>query len=97
MLCTYGFPSVNNVVANLQRPYDLIFVDIDKEPYPIVLLHCVRLLGQPGLLVTDNTLFHGTVPRGDDTSTARALREYNSNSKPTKGWWEQEDVSVADH
>ena len=69
--------SALDVATALEGPFDLIFNDIDKEGYPSILDPCVRLLGERGLLVSDNALFHGTVPRGDDTPAARAIREYN--------------------
>ncbi|MBM4274785.1 MAG: hypothetical protein FJ134_10060 [Deltaproteobacteria bacterium] len=40
-------------------PFDLIFLDIDKESYLPALTHCHRLLKTGGLLVADNTGFAG--------------------------------------
>jgi len=40
-------------------PFDLIFLDIDKEGYLPALTHCQRLLRVGGLLVTDNVGFAG--------------------------------------
>lgn len=50
---------VMQVLEELEGPYDLIFVDIDKEDYATVLPGCHRLLRLGGLLVVDNVAFQG--------------------------------------
>jgi predicted O-methyltransferase YrrM len=45
-------------MTNMQGPFDLIFLDIDKEDYLPLLSHCHRLLKTGGLMVTDNVGFH---------------------------------------
>ncbi len=45
------------VLAALTGPFDLIFLDIDKEGYLPALPHCHRLLRLGGLLVADNVGF----------------------------------------
>lgn len=66
------------VLEDLAGPFDLIFVDIDKEGYPDVLEPCIRRLRVGGLLVTDNVLWRGSVadPR-DRTKATTAIRAYN--------------------
>lgn len=66
-----------DVVKNLKGPFDLVFVDINKEGYPEVLETCVRLLRVGGLLVTDNVLWKGKVAREDRDPDTKAIREYN--------------------
>lgn len=46
-------------MAQLSGPFDLIFLDIDKESYLPALPHCRRLLRVGGLLVADNVGFSG--------------------------------------
>jgi caffeoyl-CoA O-methyltransferase len=46
-------------MAALSGPFDLIFLDIDKESYLPALDHCQRLLRPGGLLVADNVGFAG--------------------------------------
>jgi caffeoyl-CoA O-methyltransferase len=46
-------------LASLAGPFDLIFLDIDKESYMPALNHCQRLLRPGGLLVADNVGFAG--------------------------------------
>jgi predicted O-methyltransferase YrrM len=47
------------IIRNLDGPWDLIFMDIDKENYLPALPACGRLLRPGGLLVADNTGFQG--------------------------------------
>ncbi len=48
-----------STMATLTPPFDLIFLDIDKESYVKALPHCHRLLRSGGLLVADNVGFEG--------------------------------------
>jgi len=47
------------LMAGMSGPFDLIFLDIDKESYLPALTHCHRLLRLGGLLVADNVGFAG--------------------------------------
>ena len=47
------------LMAAMTGPFDLIFMDIDKEAYLPALPHCRRLLKPGGLLFTDNVGFAG--------------------------------------
>lgn len=66
------------VLEDIEGPFDLIFVDIHKEGYPEVLEPCIRRLRVGGLLVTDNVLWHGAVadPKDRSKDTA-AILTYN--------------------
>jgi caffeoyl-CoA O-methyltransferase len=46
-------------MAGFSGPFDLIFLDIDKESYLKTLPHCHRLLKTGGLLIADNVGFLG--------------------------------------
>ena len=50
---------VAEVVETLEGPYDLIFMDIEKEDYQETLSRCHSLLRLGGLLVVDNVAFLG--------------------------------------
>jgi predicted O-methyltransferase YrrM len=66
------------VLKDLEGPFDLIFVDINKDGYPEVLEPCIRCLRVGGLLVTDNVLWHGAVAdKKDRTKDTAAIRTYN--------------------
>jgi caffeoyl-CoA O-methyltransferase len=45
------------IMKEIHGPFDLIFMDIDKQYYREVLPLCHGLLSENGLLVTDNTAF----------------------------------------
>jgi predicted O-methyltransferase YrrM len=47
------------LMNKMTGPFDLIFLDIDKEGYLPALTHCQRLLRVGGLLVADNVGFAG--------------------------------------
>ncbi len=65
------------IARRLKGPFDLIFNDIDKEGYPLILPHLKDLLAPGGLLMTDNVLWSGRVAsKARDASTA-AIQEYN--------------------
>ncbi len=67
-----------DVLPDLEGPFDLIFVDINKDGYPQVLDPCIRKLRVGGLLVTDNVLWGGDVANPKDRSKdTAAIRTYN--------------------
>lgn len=57
-------------------PFDLIFIDADKEGYPEYLEWSIRLSRPGTLILADNTIRGGSVLEPGDDS-ARALREFN--------------------
>lgn len=69
--------AAQDVLRDLEGPFDLVFNDIDKEGYPDVLDPCVARLRTGGLLVTDNVLWHGDVARKGRSAETRAIRAYN--------------------
>ena len=65
------------VLTTLTGPYDLIFMDIDKEGYQPALEPCLRLLRLGGLLVTDNTSFAGAASFNQALAADRRWRSVN--------------------
>lgn len=65
------------ILEDLEGPFDFIFNDIDKAGYPAILEPCIRKLRPGGLLVTDNVLWHGEVARRSRSRETQAIREYN--------------------
>ena len=61
------------------EPFDLAFVDADKDGYDTYYAHCLELLRPGGLIVLDNTLRGGDVladePENSGTRVVRALNE----------------------
>jgi predicted O-methyltransferase YrrM len=63
--------------------FDIIFCDIDKDDYPRALKLAAPRVRKGGLIVTDNTLWHGRVvaPAGSEDAemaTTRAIKEFNT-------------------
>lgn len=52
------------ILPHLSGPYDLIYLDAAKGQYPVFLPECIRLLGDEGMLISDNVLFRGQVCAG---------------------------------
>ncbi len=66
--------------------FDLIFNDVDKQDYPAVFRLAVPRLRQGGLLVADNTLWHGRVARQARPDEAtRGVLEFNRLIYSTPG------------
>jgi caffeoyl-CoA O-methyltransferase len=64
------------VVKREEGPFDLVFIDADKEGYPEYLEWALRLSRPGSLILADNTIRGGSVidPKYD---SARAAREFN--------------------
>ena len=66
------------VLAELDGPFDAVFIDADKESYPLYLEHARRLLRPGGLVLADNTLWGGAVlDPASEGEGADALRRFN--------------------
>src|SRR3954454_16244576 len=67
-------------VARLEGPFDLAFIDADKENYARYYEAALGKLSPRGLIAVDNTLWSGAVlhPEADDASdSTRALAAFN--------------------
>jgi len=70
-----------NIMPQLKKKYDLIFLDADKEDYKRLFDYSLVLLRRGGVLVVDNLLWHGfaassRVPQKYKESTNH-IREFN--------------------
>lgn len=72
-------------IATLEGPFDLVFIDADKENYVNYFHAALPLLADHGLIVFDNTLWGGRVVPG-----------YDDGSAQTKAFKELNDALVAD-
>ena len=68
--------SLNDLVENGEGPFDIIFIDADKEGYPQYLDWSIRLSRPGTLILGDNAIREGSVIDPDDPSS-RAMREFN--------------------
>jgi caffeoyl-CoA O-methyltransferase len=65
-------------LASLPGPFDLVFIDADKEGYDAYFEAVLPKLAPRGLILCDNTLFGGSVLGHEDTNSAgTALRAFN--------------------
>ena len=58
-------------------PFDLAFIDADKESYPAYLEWCIRLVRPGGIIVVDNVLSHGVMLSAADDAAGRAIAAMN--------------------
>lgn len=67
------------VLSEQKSEVDIIFNDVDKEDYPRVFRVAVPHLRKGGLLVSDNTLWHGYVadPAMSNDPQTRGIMEFN--------------------
>lgn len=62
--------------------FDFIFVDADKQNYPLYYEQSLKLLRKGGLLAVDNTLWSGSVADPEDMKPGtRAIRRFNEMVK----------------
>jgi predicted O-methyltransferase YrrM len=71
-----------NVMLQLDKKYDFIFLDADKQDYKRLFDYCLILLKSGGILFVDNLLWKGfaankRVPADYKTST-KQIRDFNS-------------------
>ncbi len=66
-------------IETLDGPFDLVFIDADKENYVNYFHATLPLLAERGLIVFDNTLWSGRVVPGydDGSDQTKAFRELN--------------------
>jgi caffeoyl-CoA O-methyltransferase len=66
-------------IETLEGPFDLVFIDADKENYINYFHATLPLLADRGLIVFDNTLWSGRVVDGydDGSPQTKAFRELN--------------------
>jgi caffeoyl-CoA O-methyltransferase len=61
-------------MKNIDSPFDLIFMDIDKIEYDTALPYCRNLLRQNGLLIADNVGFEDADPFNTAIFSSREFR-----------------------
>lgn len=67
------------VDAGRAETFDFIFIDADKQNYPLYYELCLKLLRSGGLMAVDNTLWSGAVADpGNDEPGTRAIRRFNA-------------------
>ena len=69
-----------DTIAQLEDPFDLVFIDADKPNYKNYYEAVLPKLADDGLIVIDNVLWSGrVVDDGDDDESTRAIKEINDH------------------
>jgi predicted O-methyltransferase YrrM len=66
-----------DVIKTLTGPYDLVFLDADKENYPHYFDLIIDKLEKGGIILSDNVLWSGKVLEKATDEATSALQEYN--------------------
>ena len=66
-----------DVIKTLTGPYDLVFLDADKENYPHYFDLVINKLETGGVILSDNVLWSGKVLEKATDEATSALQEYN--------------------
>ncbi|MDC3079675.1 O-methyltransferase [Flavobacteriaceae bacterium] len=66
-----------DILKTLAGPYDLVFLDADKENYPHYFDLIIDKLEPGGILLSDNVLWSGKVLEKATDEATSALQEYN--------------------
>jgi len=66
-------------LRDVEGPFDLVFIDADKENYVNYYEAALPLLADDGLLIADNVLWSGRVAEDDGDESTRAIKEFNEH------------------
>jgi len=66
-------------IRTLEGPFDLVFIDADKEGYVGYYDAALPLLADDGLIVADNVLWSGRVAEDDPDERTRTIMAFNEH------------------
>lgn len=85
-----------DTLAGFEGPFDLAFLDADKENYPRYLPELIRLVRPGGAIVVDNTLWYGrVVDESDHTPDTEGIRRFNDEAASSP-WLDVALLGMAD-
>lgn len=73
-------------LAELKGTFDLIFIDADKNNYPNYLTWALAHLSENGLIIVDNTLWHGKVLTPGADKQTDSIIKHNEMARDLKGY-----------
>jgi predicted O-methyltransferase YrrM len=77
---TFEVGDAREIITRYPGPFDVVFIDVDKEGYPDA-LELARVRVRPGgLIITDNVLWSGKVAGGDALPSTQAIQQYNRSA-----------------
>lgn len=65
------------IIPNLSGTFDLVFIDADKEQYPLYFDLIVNRVRTGGLIIADNVLWSGKVLKKTEDEATQALQIFN--------------------
>jgi caffeoyl-CoA O-methyltransferase len=68
--------SALDILPGMKGPYDIVFIDADKEGYPDYLDHALRLTKLGSLILAHNMFMDLTTVRGRTSSRQKGIPEY---------------------
>jgi caffeoyl-CoA O-methyltransferase len=68
-----------DTLGELDGPFELVFIDADKEGYVDYYEAALPKLAENGLIVADNVLWSGRVVQEDLPDTGRAIQRFNEH------------------
>ena len=71
-------------IKELEGPFDLIFIDADKENYPYYFERALELVSDKGAIIVDNVLWSGKVLEEDAGTDTKAIQKLNNRIKEDK-------------
>jgi caffeoyl-CoA O-methyltransferase len=71
------FGPADDTLRVLEGPFDLVFIDADKEGYRTYYEAVLPMLSDHGVIAVDNVLWSGNVIKPDDSPATKALVDFN--------------------
>lgn len=65
-------------MKELHGPFDLIFIDADKENYPYYFERALELISDKGAIIVDNVLWSGKVLEDNPDEETKAIQKLNN-------------------
>jgi caffeoyl-CoA O-methyltransferase len=75
----YRLGPAKDILPAVDGPFDLVFIDADKEGYVGYYEAALPMLADNGLMIADNTLWSGRVVDEDADGSTRAIQLFNEH------------------
>jgi predicted O-methyltransferase YrrM len=75
----YRLGPAAETLAQLDGPFDLVFIDADKDGYIGYYEAALPKLSENGLIIADNVLWSGRVVESDGDDSTRAIQRFNEH------------------
>ena len=78
-LAQYAGDDALAAIDKVSGEFDIVFIDADKQQYPIALQKAAGRVRPGGLIVADNVLWSGKVVEEKGNASTEAIKEFNRN------------------